>query len=309
MAPAEDDTVRLKLPGEGPARRGLIGGLALLALLGLLGGGVWYGAGGPGEDARPAPAATPAPPQPMVRVVAEAELLALLPEQPSLYRLRENPQVFVLLFPDLARQGEALNRAAALIEKAGLPRDRLLDATELAAAIARSGDTPATWYLGHDYRSADLARFFALAERDRVALNEAELWLRDQFALAAAAAGPGPFAMVSAAAPGPQMDMPMRMAVLRHEIGHGHYFTLPGLAGHVQAVWRNGFTEAERGAFRGFLGREGYDAGNEELMANEAMAYLLFTPDPRLFGPAQVGLAPATLVRLRELLRVGLTLP
>jgi hypothetical protein len=102
-----------------------------------------------------------------------------------------------LLFPSLAAQGATLNRAAALVEKAGLPRDRLLDGVELAAAIARSGDTPETWYLGHDYRSADLARFFALAERDRVALTEAELWLREQFVTALALAGSGPFAFVS----------------------------------------------------------------------------------------------------------------
>ncbi len=311
MAGAEDDTVRLPRPPARPARAGLVRGAAILGTLGVAAAASWAWMGmAPTPPAPPAPAPPPViaaiPPVPLL---TEAELLALLPERPSLLRLRENPRVFVLLFPSLAQQGATLNRAAALVEKAGLPRDRLLDGVELAAAIARSGDTAETWYLGHDYRSADLARFFALAERDRVALTEAELWLREQFATASALAGSGPFAFVSAANPGGQLDAAMRNAVLRHEIGHGHYFTLPGFAEHVQAVWQSGFTEAERAAYRAFLGREGYDTGNEELMANEAMAYTLFTPDPRLFSPNLIGLPPAAVERLRELLRNGPSLP
>ncbi len=312
MAGTEDDTVRLPRTGRArPYRAGLMRGAAMLGALGAAAAAwAWIGAA-PTPSVPPAPA-TPPPASaaaPAVPLLAEAELITLFPDRPSLLRLRENPRVFVLLFPSLAAQGATLNRAAALVEKAGLPRDRLLDGVELAAAIARSGDTPETWYLGHDYRSADLARFFALAERDRVALTEAELWLREQFVTALALAGSGPFAFVSVANPGGQLDAAMRNAVLRHEIGHGHYFTLPGFAEHVRAVWQNGFTAAERAAYRAFLGREGYDTGNEELMANEAMAYTLFTPDPRLFSPGLVGLPAAAVERLRELLRNGLPLP
>jgi hypothetical protein len=97
--------------------------------------------------------------------------------------------------------------------------------------------------------------------------------------------------------------------VLRHEIGHGHYFTIPGFAEHVHAVWRHRFSEAERAAFRAFLAREGYDPTNEDLLANETMAYLLFTPDPRFFAPAMVGLAEPAIRRMRDLLRDGLPLP
>jgi hypothetical protein len=311
MVGAEDDTVRLPRPGAArPARAGLLRSAAALGAIGAAMAATWAWMGAaPAPPPVPPPLAPVAALAPAVPLLAEAELLALAPDRPSLLRLRENPGVFVLLFPDLATQGAAMNRAAALVEKAGLPRDRLLDGAELAAAIARSGDTAETWYLGHDYRSADLARFFALAERDRVALTEAEQWLREQFATAAALAGPVPFALVSAANPGGPMDAEMRRAVLRHEIGHGHYFTLPGFAEHVQAAWRHGFSEAERAAYRAFLGREGYDTGNDELMANEAMAYTLFTPDPRLFSPGAVGLPPAAVERLRALLRSGLPLP
>ena len=77
----------------------------------------------------------------------------------------------------------------------------------------------------------------------------------------------------------------------------------------MRAVWQNGFTAAERAAYRAFLGREGYDTGNEELMANETMAYLLFTPDPRLFSASMVGLGEAVVERLRGLMRAGPALP
>ena len=71
-----------------------------------------------------------------------------------------------------------LNRVAAFVEKAGLPHDRVLTDAELDAAIRASGETPATYYYGHDYRAADLIRFFALADRAGVALTPEEERLR-----------------------------------------------------------------------------------------------------------------------------------
>jgi hypothetical protein len=225
-------------------------------------------------------------------------------------RLQENPQIFVLLFPTLEEQGAALNRIAALVEKADQPRDRLLDDDQLAAAIRRSGDTPATWYLGHDYTGTDLARFFAYAERDGVRLNPGELWVRDRLAEAVAQGRPGgEIALISTANPDARMDSDMRAAILQHEIGHGHFFTLPALADHVLRVWRTEFSARDRAAIREFLGREGYDPTNERLMANEAMAYLLFTPDARFFSPRHVGMTDAELARLRDLMRAGMPLP
>jgi hypothetical protein len=316
MAAADDDTLRI-LPSAVPkaTRSAMTRAAVVVAVLAASAGTGWYWSG----PATPPPvplavAVLPPSPSPIaarqpIPLLTEAELLELRPARPEMWRLRENPRVFVLVFPDLEQQGAAFNRAAALIEKAGLPRDRLLSQTELAEAIARNGDTPATWYYGHDYRTADLRRFFALAERDRVALNDAELWVREQLALAEAAGGTGALALVSTAAQGLMLDAGMRAAVLRHEIGHGHYFTIPGFAEHVHAVWRHRFSEAERAAFRAFLAREGYDPTNEDLLANETMAYLLFTPDPRFFAPAMVGLAEPAIRRMRDLLRDGLPLP
>lgn len=253
----------------------------------------------------PEPAARPAPEPPPL--LSEAEILALVPAEPRMLRLRENPRVFVLLFPSLDAQAAALNRIAALVEKAGLPRDRVLDDAGLARAIERSGEPAATWYLGHDYSGMDLARFFALAERDAIALNAAERWVLERFREARALVPPeSEVALISTANADHRMDPAMRAAILRHEVGHGHFFTRPDFAAHVIRVWRERFRERDRHAFRDFLGREGYDTTNETLMANEAMAYLLFTPDPRFFAARHVGMTEAEVARLRGLLREGM---
>lgn len=263
-----------------------------------------------------APAPVPAPvPSPSPTALAEARLPRLASEEairdhrataPTLFRLAENPRVFVVDFPDLDSQGATFNRVAALIEKAGQPRDRVLDDAALATAIARSGDTAATYYYGHNYRGRDLERFFALADRGGVGLNEQERWLRGELARIRAALPPGAeFAVVSVPGIEPRVDAAMRRAILHHEVGHGHFFTNPAFALHVVEVWRDVFTEQERARFRAFLEREGYDPSIEEVMVNEAMAYLLYTPDARFFSPAHVGLDDARAEELRAALRAG----
>lgn len=263
------------------------------------------------QPAPPPPAvAQPAPPPaapPLARLpqlATEEAIRAHRPAEPTLFRLAENPRVFVADFPGLAAQGAAFNRIAALIEKAGQPRDRVLDDAALAAAIARGGDTPDTYYYGHNYRGRDLERFFTLAARDGVALTPEEAWLRDQVARIRALLPPGEeFAVISVPGLEPRVDEAMRAAILHHEIGHGHFFTNPAFAAHVAQVWREVFTEEERARFRAFLEGEGYDPSLEEVMMNEAMAYLIFTPDPRFFTPAHAGLDDARAEALRAALR------
>lgn len=236
-------------------------------------------------------------------LLTEAEILALNPVRPSVMRLREQPRIFVLAFPDLDMQGAALNRAAALIEKRGQPRDRVLDDRELAAAIAGSGATPATYYYGHNYRASDLLRFFTLAERQGIRLTEQEQWVRAQLALLAPLSlDPGEVAFIAFPGLDSRVDEASRRTILHHEIGHGYFFTNPVFAAHVTRVWRRDFTAADRAAFVGFLTREGYDPQQEEIMVNETMAYLLFTPDERFFSPNQVGLSVQRVEQLRAML-------
>ncbi|MDB5317267.1 MAG: hypothetical protein JWO26_3875 [Rhodospirillales bacterium] len=338
-APAGQSVVRATSPaapiGATSVRRGVLVALGLLLVV-VLGGSVtgWVLFSGPrpevaattatGSGSPPAGAAAPAlPTEPtllagvtqaglttdpiqrslssrvIVPVLDATSLLAHAAPVPRMFRLRENPRVFILDFPSLDEQGAAMNRLAALVEKAGQPRDRLLDDASLARAISEAGDTPATYYYGHNYRAGDIDRFFALAWRDRVALTPGEEWLRVQHATARELIGDVDFAMLSVPAVERRVDASMRAAILHHEIGHGHFFTRPSYAAHVNRVWREVFTEAERVAFRRFLSSEGYDAQLEEVMINETMAFTAFTPDRRFFNAGMVGLEEARLNVLR----------
>ncbi|MFK4046201.1 hypothetical protein ACI2KH_14690 [Roseomonas mucosa] len=210
-------------------------------------------------------------------------ILAWQPATVSTVRLEEHPAVFLLAFPTLASQGQMMNRIAALVEKARAPRDRVLFDVELAALIAASGDTAETFYFGHNYALSDVERFYALALRGGVVLNEHERWLEARLPAIRSAGGPGPLAIITLPAQEDRLNADARRAMLEHEAGHGRFFTDLDYATYVLHVWRNVFNDRERAAFRTFLGREGYNTEDDVLMANETMAYLAFTPDRRSF--------------------------
>lgn len=275
---------------------------------------------------RPAPptaAPAPAPPVPIlaaaVTTAVEPPRLALPPlaneaailadNGPALaaYRFAAAPDIFVLRFTSLAEQADTLNRIAALVERAGYPRDRVLDLAELDRRIRAAGETPERLYLGHDYRSADVLRFFALAEQERLALTPGEARLRRLLAewgwTPASRA-----ALVSL----PREDRPAgldpaaRATILRHELSHGLYFTEPAYARYAQAFWSGTLIDIERGRFRAFLGSEGYDMQLHDLIVNEMQAYLMHTTDARYFNPSVIGISARRLDALRILFLSGM---
>jgi hypothetical protein len=265
----------------------------------------------------PAPARAPAPPPPppapapapfTITTADEAAIAAHVATTLSLFRFAAAPAVVVLDFPTLAEQGQMLNRVAALIEKAKLPRDRVLTDAELAAAIQASGDTPETYYYGHDYSAAELARFFALADRDHVALNDEEEKLR---ALATALGWSAPDAtgaLISIPAVGADafVTREARETMLHHELSHGIFFSNPAYADYVRNFWRTALTEQERASVRAFLGSQDYDTTDEDLMLNEMQAYVMFTYDPRFCKAVNVGMTLARRLELIAKFRDGL---
>jgi hypothetical protein len=270
--------------------------------------------------ASPAPAAPEAPPLPSD--ISVGEWLAGHSQDWRVGWLRENPAVLVIEFPSLAEQGAAMNRIAALLEKADAPRDRVLDDLQLALLIARSGDSPPSFFLGHDVDDAGLARFYAAVDSQAQPLNPQETRLRRLLAehgmpgLAAAPASAPQRALISFTAtqaddpstPADEAIDPLRRAsVLRHEISHGRFFTRPAYRAHCERFWREELSEAQRTLFRRFLERLGYDRNDELLMLNETQAFLLHTPDARVFSGALVGLTEDALEALRE--RFWSTLP
>lgn len=236
-------------------------------------------------------------------------------------RLRGNPAVLVIEFPSLKEQGAAMNRAAALIEKSGAPRDRVLGDAELQALITRQGDTAQTFYQGHNYVAEQLARFYALSARQGQPLTGQEQRLKrllvDAHALAGdgeATAAKGLQAVISFTAaerdsPGTAIDETIderrRESVLRHELSHGLFFTSREYRDHCWRFWRDRLSHEEREALRSMLARLHYDPGNEELMVNEAQAFLMHTPDERAFNAASLGVSAAKLADLRKRFLAG----
>ena len=231
-------------------------------------------------------------------------------------RLRGNPAVLVIEFPNLAEQGAAMNRIAALLEKAGAPRDRVLNDAALAELIRRHGDNPQTFYQGHNYVAEQLARFYTLAARQGQSLNAQEERLRktlvDAHVLGRdgdATIAQGLQAVVSYTAtqrddPTTRMDESIddrrRESVLRHELSHGLYFTNRAYRDHCWRFWRERLTEDERERLRRMLVRLNYDGANEDLIVNEAQAFLMHTPDDRAFNAASLGITERQLSDLRR---------
>jgi hypothetical protein len=270
--------------------------LAAVALLLVAGGGLLW------LHLAPAP-----PPKLALPIATEQQLRAEVPATLTVTRFAANPAILVLDFPTLAEQGRMLNRLAAWAEKRGVPHDRLLSDAELAAAISASGATPDTYYYGHDYRAADIDRFFALAEHDHVPLNPDEQALRAIIAKARAEPlGFGALITLPRADAANQVDPLSRAVILHHELSHGEYFTNPSYARFVGTVWRDVLTEPERASFRTYLSDDGYDPGIEDLMINEMQAYLMHTPDRRFFDPATLGIEPQRLAAIRESFVAGM---
>jgi hypothetical protein len=301
---------RPSLASAGPGRTGWLVASGLVAI-GLLGGIGWFalrpGGAPPWTAPPPVAPAVIAKPVPVL-AAEEADILAARPGAWAVFRWSHAPSVLVLSFGSFSLQADMLNRVGALVEKAGLPRERVLNDAELAAAIRRDGDTPETFYYGHDYRAADLARFFALADAQHLALRPQEEFLRGLL-LQEGLLQPGAVgALISIPPliPGGDADWAGRAAILRHELSHGIYFTSPAYADWVATFWSTILTAGQRQGFRRFLASQEYDTANEDLMRNEAAAYLVHTPDLRYFRPDVAGLSDDEASLLRHAFREGM---
>ncbi len=244
---------------------------------------------------------SPVPAQPTAPLRTETEILAEQADSVIVSRFEPNPHILVLDFPNLAAQGRAFNRIAAFLEKRGISRDHVLDDKELAAAIAEDNSTVETYYYGHDYRQADIVRFFATADRQKMTLSPAEQDLRALLGREGLLSATTDEAVISIPREGsdPFVDASGRASLLRHELSHGQYFTDPVYAAYVREFWNTGMTDADRAAFEGFLTRQGYDPDNKDLMANETQAHLMNTTDPRYFNAPACGLPLPRIKALR----------
>jgi hypothetical protein len=255
----------------------------------------------------PAPLVSP-PPVPHdvpIEVADEQHVLDHVPADgaPALtvFRFAPNPRILVLDFRSLRDQGRMLNRAAAFVEKSGLPHDRLLDDTDLDKAIRAGGDTPETFYYGHDYGGPALTKFFALADRDNIQLLDDETELRRLLRQDGSFEPNTRTGLISIPQVGadPHVTLEARATILHHELSHGEYFTNPHYVTLVHHFWTQTLSPAERDHIRKHLRSLGYDSSLDEVMENEAQAYLMFTEDPEFFTPDMVGMTKGRLNELR----------
>ena len=288
---------------------GLLVAVVLVVLLaGSIAGWLWWPRPVQPPAIAPPPVPAAAPAVIAIETASEEQIRDHVASSLTVFRFAANPRILVLDFASLREQGMMLNRVAALVEKAGLPHDRVLSEGELDQAIHAQGDTVETFYYGHDYSAATLGRFFALADRDHVELHPEEAKLRallrqEGWFLPGVTGG---LISIPAVGADDKVTAAARAAILHHELSHGEFFSSPAYADYVHRFWLTELTEAERDGVRRFLAKEEYDASLEEVMYNEMQAYLMFTRDPVFFAPAMAGLTPARLAELQTTFLSGM---
>ena len=226
--------------------------------------------------------------------------------------------IFVIDFPSLASQGRMFNRIVALIERLGVGQARVLDDNELAKFIRSAGKTELTFAFGNDFLVSELVVFFNLAEYGNIALTKEERILRgflleqglirERFGFLQAVRSSAVILSVPQERAGgsePPVSPLARQTILMHEISHAEFYTNPLYRNWCRKFWREVLSDRQRNAMQAFLVRSGYDAENEELMINEAQAYLLYTPDPRAFSAKLIGLSERELQEMRMAFQKG----
>ncbi len=228
-----------------------------------------------------------------------------------------NHNVLVLDFPSLWHQARALNRVAALIQKRGAPRDRILGEDELLGYAAARGTPYKTFYFGHNYTASEMARFHNLAKAQELGLNPSEERLRRllldsgfiQLQSGKYGSGVPKKALISIVQAstnekqGPsenEVDRALRETIFLHELSHSEFHTNAQYRNYCTRFWRERMSKGERAAFRKFLAANDYDVTDEKLMVDEMQAYLAHTFDPRVFNAAMVGLSEQALEDLRQ---------
>jgi hypothetical protein len=326
--PVDDDaTIRVRPPGRG-APRVPLWGFALLAsgmVLALAGGWVLWPAPPASVEAPPVATAPPvaapapvaetpeaAPPEPVpaprafaIEPATEQDILNHVPPvgaaDPTVFHFMANQHILVLDFASLREQGLMLNRVAALTEKLGLSHREVLTDNALDAAIRSSGDTIETFYYGHDYSAQALTRFFELADSEHIILSDQEETLRRLIGQEGwfAPGERGGLISVPQVGADARVTRAARATILHHELSHGEYFTNVAYATFVHRFWTQTLTPPERERIRQHLRSVGYDSSIEEVMENEAQAYLMFTDSAEFFAPEMIGMSKSRLAELR----------
>lgn len=240
--------------------------------------------------------------------------------QLTVWRYSGNPNIYVFDFPGLAYQGRSFNRITQFTEQQTTePYPRVLTEQEMTTRLAAARRSESDFAFGHDVMVHELVQFFNFAQRDKVPLNQEETAIRD-FLVAQGmmrdwrgfwqAVQPNNVILsipqTQDKSPGePLINATARYAILLHEMAHGEFYTNPYYTQYCQRFWQESLTDAQREAFKAFLGKYNYATGFEPLLVNESQAYLMFTPDPASFSARKLGVSNEELEAMRDAFRKG----
>ena len=185
----------------------------------------------------------------------------------EVFRWDRFPSLLIFDFADYAAQDRFLKRLAFFVEKAGF-RGRLAPDAEIAELHG---------WNAHDYRAADLARFFDAArkvnfplldeerELERILLNEGIIRLSGSSIVA----GNGGIISIS----GESADY-LRRLFMAHEGFHGLFFIDEDFRDFSRRRWEQLGPQAKR-FIVSYFGYQQYDTNDEYLLINEFMAHIL----------------------------------
>ncbi|MCX7180880.1 MAG: hypothetical protein NTX56_19635, partial [Proteobacteria bacterium] len=211
--------------------------------------------------------------------------------QLAVWRYADNPSIYVFDFPGLAYQGRSFNRITQFTEQQTTESyPRVLTEQEMAMRLAATKRSESDFAFGHDVMVHELVQFFNFAQRDKVPLNPDETAVRD-FLVAQGmmrdwrgfwqAVEPNNVILSipqtqEKSAGQPLINSTARYAILLHEMAHAEYYTNAYYTQYCQRFWQESLSDAQREAFKTFLGKYNYATGSEALVINETQAYLMF---------------------------------
>ncbi|MBI3148772.1 MAG: hypothetical protein HYZ17_09715 [Betaproteobacteria bacterium] len=258
---------------------------------------------------------------PALKPATVAEILATASKTRTAYRLADNPRVIVLDMPDVRDQGGMFGRLVLFIERGNAPKTRLMLIPEVQGWLKQNKSTMESLTVGNNLRASELARFFNTARYQAEALtaDERQLydWLLAWNVLREEANGVSvvapehilisfPQASSVAGCNGCSVTQAQRETIAKHEFAHAKLATDLAYQHYCEWFWSQALPPAMRERFTRFLHTRGYDPNNRELLANEAQAFLLYTPDPSMFSAQLLGVTEAELQAMRNLFESGL---
>ena len=188
----------------------------------------------------------------------------------EVYRWSSLPEVLIFDCRDYDVQNRFFRRLAYFVEKKGF-RGQILSNEELKG---RHG------WNANDYRASDLAAFFNRAAETHAELYAEEILLRDILVREGVLVREGEKLKEGKGAINSmalESGPALRYRFFTHEASHGIYFTQKKYRDFVKETWES-LDSDDRELWRLYLGWNGYDPEDEDLMMNEFQAY--FTQQP-----------------------------